>query len=155
MVCSSFKGDYAAFPGTLIGNLSKEGISVESEAEHAEIDCRKLKNYWVSQPLNNKFGRLGCIELLDLNNRTDEQVKTLCKLFSTFYDMLVNMEQLGIALSKVILPVLGSGNQNIELCYIIPPLINQCMRALAEIECLEKSHFAIMILKRLKSLSQC
>lgn len=128
---------------------------MESEAEHAEIDCRKLKNYWVSQPLNNKFGRLGCIELLDLNNRTDEQVKTLCKLFSTFYDMLVNMEQLGIAPSKVILPVLGSGNQNIELCYIIPPLINQCMRALAEIECLEKSHFAIMILKRLKSLSQC
>ena len=79
LVCSAFKGDYAAFPGTLIGNLSKEGISVESEAEHAEIDCRKLKNYWVSQPLNNKFGRLGCIELLNLNNRTDEQVKTLCK----------------------------------------------------------------------------
>ena len=128
LVCSAFKGDYAAFPGTLIGNLSKEGISVESEAEHAEIDCRKLKNYWVSQPLNNKFGRLGCIELLNLNNRTDEQVKTLCKLFSTFYDMLVNMEQLGIAPSKVILPVLGSGNQNIELCYIIPPLKNHILR---------------------------
>lgn len=66
LVCSAFKGDYAAFPGTLIGNLSKEGISVESEAEHAEIDCRKSKNYWVSQPLNNKFGRLGCIELLGI-----------------------------------------------------------------------------------------
>lgn len=152
LVCSSFKGDYAAFPGTLIGNLSKEGISVESEAEHAEIDCRKSKNYWVSQPLNNKFGRLGCIELLDLNNRTDEQVKTLCKLFSTFYDMLVNMEQLGIAPSKVILPVLGSGNQNIELCYIIPPLINQCMRALAEIECLEKITFCDYDIEKVKKL---
>lgn len=152
LVCSSFKGDYAAFPGTLIGNLSKEGISVEREAEHAEIDCRKLKNYWVSQPLNNKFGRLGCIELLDLNNRTDEQVKTLCKLFSTFYDMLVNMEQLGISPSKVILPVLGSGNQNIELCYIIPPLINQCMRALAEIECLEKITFCDYDIEKVKKL---
>ena len=43
LVCSSFKGDYAAFPGTLIGNLSKEGISVESEAEHGKLTVENQK----------------------------------------------------------------------------------------------------------------
>ena len=76
LVCSAFKVDYAAFPGTLIGNLSKEGISVESEAEHAEIDCRKLKNYWVSQPLNNKFGRLG-LSLIHISFYTEQAVSDM------------------------------------------------------------------------------
>lgn len=46
MICwfvHHLKGITLRFLETLIGNLSKEGISVESEAEHAEIDCRKLK----------------------------------------------------------------------------------------------------------------
>lgn len=55
--------------------------------------------------------------------------------------MLVRMNRLGIAPSNVILPVLGSGNQKIELCYIVPPLINQCIRALTDIECLQTITF--------------
>lgn len=55
--------------------------------------------------------------------------------------MLVRMNRLGIAPSNVIMPVLGSGNQKIELCYIVPPLINQCIRALTDIECLQTITF--------------
>lgn len=154
LVCSAFKGKYGAFSGTLIGNLYEEGISVEELAEHPEIDGRKENNYWVSAPLNNKFGRLGCIELLDLQDSGEAEIKTLCKSFSTFYEMLVHMDRLGIAPVKVILPVLGSGNQKIELCYIVPPLINQCMRALTDIEHLETITFWDYDIDKVKMLIQ-
>lgn len=142
LVCSAFKGRYGALPGTLIGNLYENaGISVEEQAAHPEIDRRQSENYWVSSELNGRFKRLGCIELLDLTESGKEEIKTLCKSFSTFYNMLVRMNLLGIAPSNVILPVLGSGNQKIELCYIVPPLINQCIRALTDIECLQTITF--------------
>lgn len=153
LVCSAFKGHYAPFSKTLIGDLYERlHISVETEAMHPEIDCREQNNYWVSKPINSTINRIGCIELLDTVDSNNTEAKTLCKSFSTLYDMLQQMNKLGMAPSKVILPILGSGNQKIELCYIIPPLITQCKKALQDIDGLQKITFCDCNEKKVKEL---
>ena len=142
LVCSAFKRSYGAYHGTLIGNLyEKKGISVEAEAANPAIDCREQYNYWISRELDASFKRIGCIELLDLSENGKESLKELSESFSTLYELLIHMEKLGNAPGKVILPILGSGNQGIELCYIVPPLLIQCVKALEDIEQLEKITF--------------
>jgi hypothetical protein len=50
------------------------------------------------------------------------------------------------------MPVLGSGNQGLESCYIIPPLISQCMQALNQIPQLEEIVFYELNKKKAKQL---
>jgi hypothetical protein len=55
--------------------------------------------------------------------------------------MLEELAHQNIACHSIALPILGSGNQGIELCYIIPPLLSQCISALKDILQLEKITF--------------
>lgn len=163
LVCSAYKNKYAAYEGTLIGNLyAKKGISVEKEADNPELDCRKECNYWVSGVLEGDISRIGCIELLDISERDNTDIsrlKVICESFSSVYNMLVHMDKVGLSIKRVCLPVLGSGNQGIELCYIIPPLLKQCISALQDIEQIEEIVFcenncekATQLIEGLKSI---
>ena len=51
------------------------------------------------------------------------------------------MDQQGLGVEKVVLPVLGSGNQGLETCYIIPTLVAQSLRALNDIPQLKEIIF--------------
>lgn len=134
LVCSAYKDHYGAYPGTLIGNLyEKKQISVEEAAEEPEVDYRKQKNFWISKELDGEIRRVGCIELLDISYRDhpeDGHMEILKNSFSSLYEMLEHMDIFNIPMQRVVLPVLGTGNQGIEACYVIPPLVTQCIRAL-------------------------
>lgn len=134
LVCSAYKGHYGAYQGTLIGNLKeKKQISVEKEAETPVCDCREQSNFWISKELDGDIRRIGCIELLDISYREhpeDGQMEILKNSFSNFYEMLEKMEIYNLPMQKVVLPVLGTGNQRLEAGYVIPPLLEQCVRAL-------------------------
>lgn len=95
----------------------------------------------VSKETDSNFKRIACIELLDSSNKESENIKELCMSFATLYNMLDELDRQGIAPDDVILPVLGSGNQQIELCYIVPPLITQCIKALQNIKALKTITF--------------
>lgn len=142
LVCSVFKRAYSPFDGTLIKSLyDNKNISVGKEAESPLIDYRDKCNYWVSKETGSNFKRIACIELLDSSNKESENIKELCMSFATLYNMLDELDRQGIAPDDVILPVLGSGNQQIELCYIVPPLITQCIKALQNIKALKTITF--------------
>lgn len=149
LVCSAFKKHYGAYPSTLIGELQRvRKISVEEEACCPEIDRRDEKNYWVSRELSNEIiKRIACIEILDapangqknLNDMSD--LRLLSEIFGRLYELLADMVAEGIPVERVALPILGSGNQGIEVCYIIPPLLEQCICALKEISQLKEIVF--------------
>jgi len=144
LVCSAYKNSYHPYSGTLIGNLyEKKKISVEELAENPDVDLREY-GCWVSHELKGTFRRLACVELLspvsddsiDINNSI-----ALKSTFSTLRFMLEELSKKDNSIRSIALPILGSGNQKIELCYIVPPLLSQCSAALENIPQLESITF--------------
>ena len=135
LVCSAFKNDYAATARSLIGALwLQRKISVSALAADPAID---LKEYgcWLSNTIDDNFHRIACVELIDYFNYepVTPENKFLKQAFSTFCFLLEQASIKGIPLHSVALPILGTGDQEIEECFIIPPLIQQCLRVLKTI----------------------
>lgn len=133
-VCSAFKNDYLPTYRSVIGKLYRLGIDVKALSAEPEMD---LKNFgvWISQKTSNdKFKRICCVELLsatdkfDIDNHAVDII--LKKTFSTLKYAIEQASIAGMDTKRIILPILGAGAQEIELCYIIPPLINQTLSIL-------------------------
>ena len=144
LFCSAYKGDYYPVWRTLIGGLwSEKRISVQELAKYPELDMRSM-GCWLSKEIPGNFKRIGCVELIDPEKRLDKAYLTEITLKSTFSTMRFMLEQAAIRqipVRSVALPILGTGNQGIELYYIAVPLIHQCIRALETIEGLEEITF--------------
>lgn len=132
LVCSAFKNDYIPTPRSLIGALLfQKQISVQQLAVNPSIN---LKNYgcWLSNEIEDNFHRIACVELIDYNSAEEilDETKMLRSAFSTFRFLLEQASIHGIPLRSVALPILGTGEQCIEDCFIVPPLVEQCLTAL-------------------------
>lgn len=143
LVCSAFKNDYIPTPRSLIGSLLfKKNISVQNLAQNPSIDFKAF-GCWLSQPTSSNFHRIACVELIDYHQRqSTAATNTILKSsFATFRFLLEQANIHGIPVKSVALPILGTGNQNIEVCFVIPPLIQQCLNALNTIPELETITF--------------
>ena len=93
-VCSAYKRKYGVYPGTVFETLyNKMNISVEEEAERAELDYRESGDFWISRDLGHSIKRIACIELLDISCRNDSEegnLKFLCKGFLNNLDKETN-----------------------------------------------------------------
>lgn len=153
LICSAFKGSYMAdgkAARTLIGNLkSKKNISVEELAKEPQMDFKADKNCWVSKAISgSNISRIACVEILEPDENENENqnkeaniIKVLKETFASVYYLLKQMSGERLPLKRIVLPILGNGNQDIELDFIIPPLISQCTRALKDIPELEEIVF--------------
>ena len=145
VACSSFKGDYIPVQRTLIGSLwNKQHISVSDLSVAPALDLRSM-GCWLSKETGNpRFHRVACIELLDYHKSYESgEIETtmLKSAFSTLRFLLEQAEIHGVTVKHVALPVLGAGAQGIDLHYIIPPLVSQCLNALQQISSLEQIDF--------------
>ena len=144
VICSAFKNDYLPLPRTLIGSLLEhKNIYVGGLAENPAIDLKE-QGCWVSREIDNSFKQIACVELLDYNNIYDEDFnasKILTSTFSTLKIMLEELARKNKPCRSIALPVLGGGSQGFELCYIVPPLLSQCISALKNIPQLESITF--------------
>ena len=148
--CSAFKGDYTPIPRTLIyALLRNKKINVEKLSENKEIDLSQFGG-WLSKEIDNSnFKRLGCIEILSFQEFVQslygEKILKIDRILSQSFMTLSYLVQQAsfsnIPVKKIALPILGAGNQEIELEYIIPPLLAQSLSLLKTIETLEEITF--------------
>ena len=130
VVCSAFKGDYMPSRSSLIGALhSKRGIDVEQLARQPELDFRTT-GCWLSRDTGAVYRRIACVELISLMDslrKKEQSCNTIIqKSFSTLRFLLEQAHFSGIRVETIALPLLGTGNQGIDLTYVSTPLLTQC-----------------------------
>lgn len=130
VVCSAFKNDYLPTPRSLIGALAeKKGIDVMALAEEPELDFRPT-GCWLSRDTGADYRRIACVELISWRDKArheDQATNTIIqKSFSTLRFLLEQAAFSGIPVKTVALPLLGTGEQGIDLTFISSPLLSQC-----------------------------
>lgn len=156
VVCSAFKNNYVPVPRTLIGALWDEcGISVKHLAQKPALDVKSM-GCWLSQEIPAKFHRVACVEILDLYQLQTSLAQSAQRTAGAFSSLRFVLEQAdfhGITIRSVISPLLGAGNQGIEMGYITGPLIRQCMQALQSIDSLERFTFCERSMEKAEALA--
>ena len=156
LVCSAYKNIYASVPGTLISSLLFKGISVTELSYDRELDLSQL-GAWMSKETKGSFSRIAVIELLEFNKTVTQEYIENSNLKGAFYTLRFLLEQAalrGIPVRKIILPILGTGNQKIDLNYIAAPLMKQCLLALHSIPELEEIDICDLNREKIDSLAK-
>ena len=137
LVCSAFKSNYVPIPGSAIETLyTKEGIDVCALSEDPEMDLRDM-GCWLSKRTERRFSRIACVEILSLTEANDafgSTDKLLTSTFSTLRFLCDQADLRSIPLRRIIMPILGAGQQNIDINYVAPALLSQMIRALDSID---------------------
>lgn len=138
LICSAFKNRYWPTNQSLIGELLwNRNISVDLLADDPEIDMRD-QGFWLSKETDSNFKRIGCIELLEYGHEHDPTPYILKAKYSTMRYVLEQAAYHRISVSKVAMPFLGVGEQNIELSYMACILFEQFRIALSTIDGLKE-----------------
>ena len=98
----------------------------------------------MSQDLEGKIRRIACVELQDVRDMYFGIEMDSVELNSSFMTMRFILEQAaarGIPVQKIALPMLGTGNQKLDLSYSSTALLTQCKMALQTIDSLNEIVF--------------
>lgn len=129
VVCSAFQRNYRPTRSSLIGALlHQKGIDVEALSHDPELDFRNV-GCWLSRNTGADYRRVACVELIkesDFLEDSEQSVNTIIrKAFSTLRFILEVAELSGIPVETITTPILGAGNQNIDIGFIAAPLVTQ------------------------------
>lgn len=132
LTTSAFEGSYVPTPRSVFRALHNIGISVESLACRPFMDLRKTCHTWLSEavPHPGNIQRIGCIELLsysrlDLPPESLEQ--SMINSIRAYFRMLDIAAIYGVPMETVAMPLLGSGDQQINANLLMIPLLNECV----------------------------
>lgn len=135
LICSAFKNDYLPTSSSLIGSLLlQKQISVEKLSVNPTINLKKY-GCWLSQAIHDNFHRIACIELIDDDNLDSVTFESrfFKQVFSSFNILIEQANREGMPIQSIALPILGTGDQQIEECFIVPVLVRQCIDMLKTI----------------------
>lgn len=137
MTVSSFYRDYTNVRGTLFGALADQNIDISSMAPDPEIDLRKQCNIWLSKETSDEallpIKRIGCIETSPYyagRNGMKKKEEMMLASIQAYFRMLEIASIMGISVEQIVMPALGTGNQQISADLVITPLLNECIRFL-------------------------
>ena len=134
VICSAYKGRYYPTEKSFIGTLFwDKNISVDMLAQRPAIDMRE-SGFWLSEETDSNFKRIGCMELLTYGKEKENVPVILKSKFSTMRYVLEQATINGISVSKVAMPLMGAGEEGIELPYIASALFRQAEMALLTID---------------------
>lgn len=159
VVCSAFKNDYAPTFSSLIGALQwQRNISVDDLARTPELDLKAM-GCWLSGETGTDFRRIACVELLSHRESLgfDEECRIDLIIRKTFSTLRYLLEQANICLipmKTVAMPVLGTGDQQIQLPYVLGTLIAQCQAILQTNDGVEKIVFYERDAQRAKLIAE-
>lgn len=121
LAMSAFPNDYKALEGSLVYALAQKGFSVEAIAKEKEADLREQLNCWLSKPLPKKdqeqfnFKKILCFEPGEKIKEPDNIVGNIFRCINTF---VFNDTH-----NTVIMPMIGTGYQQVSLEKILPALL--------------------------------
>ena len=133
LTVSAFKNNYVPTIRSMIGTLYREwGISVAKEAQNPFLDLRDFCGCWISRRIqeteqNPYLGRIGCLEMSSFRSDSSEK---LLVLIQSYFQTLNLLALQNIPLERVVLPLLGTGDQAINPRRIVVPLINETLQYL-------------------------
>jgi hypothetical protein len=143
LVVSAFERSYAPVPGTLIGRLH-EAYGLQLKALPIALDLRSSPlKCWVSAELDwpdesnqlSRFRRIAVIEGLMEWSDADDLLPW--PPFNRLFSLLALLPMRQIACATVASPLLGSGNQGLDVVAHYPELLNayhQAFRHVPELE---------------------
>lgn len=144
LTISCFKEKYLPIPKTLIqALLDNLDINVSELAMHPMIDLRDFGNVWISNETsaNESIGRIGAIEMSAYEINADEWKNDkdgVLSIVHTYFQLLEMAAGRGVDMKTVGMPVLGAGQQSIDVDFIAIPLINECIDFLKRCKGVEK-----------------
>ena len=106
LIVSAFPDDYYPTRNSLIGALSRAGVSVAELAEHKEVDLRHFSSCWLSRPIERpgiNFRRVLCFEP-GYRGKAPEVVGDVFRSMVPFTTGTP-------PITKVAMPLLASGDQ--------------------------------------------
>ena len=132
LTVSAFVGSYSPSPHTMFKALQDHGISAMMLAMAPEINLKVPCHTWLSKEIKKKdsnIKRLGCVELLGNFFRSDSSMteQSMISTIRSYFAMLDIASVYNIKMDTIVLPLLGSGNQNISSNLILVPLFNECI----------------------------
>lgn len=133
LAVSAFAGGYSASKGTVLGSiLERHGLSIREEADRPEIDLRAQFGIWISRRLKGlPFARVICVEIVGGVNDPEQAMENL-------YVGLAVLEAKGIPVRTIATPLLGAGDQEIDVELLVAPLIKKTTEALHRSRTLER-----------------
>ena len=133
LTTSAFRNSYDPTPRTLFNALHNIGISVMDLAAHPALDLREMCHVWLSgdtRAPGTHIRRIGCIELSPLWYECvveDDHTQSMVNSIRAYFQMLDIAATYGIPMDTVALPLLGSGDQDIDSNLIMIPIITECI----------------------------
>jgi hypothetical protein len=124
LVISAFKRGYHPTPGTLIHALEvNANIVINDLAKNPLYDFRETLNSWVSNKVDHtKFNHVICLEGLAQTHFSGGDIE---HVLEDLLAVIAVLQQKGININTIALPFLGTGNQQIELEFLVPLLIKK------------------------------
>lgn len=154
VICSAYKNRYYPTARSVIGSLFWEkNISVDMLASTPCIDMRD-KGFWLSEEIDSNIKRIGCLELLDYHDVKNNIAIILKSKFSTMRYVLEQAAYSDIKIAKVAMPLVGAGEEGIELSYIASVLYQQLELSLTGIEEVEEINIYEKDAEKAKSLKE-
>ena len=133
LMLSAFQNDYIPTDRSIIGALYREwGISVEEKAQNPLLDLRSFCGCWISRRIqeteqNPCLRRIGCLEMSPFQSGFSKNFLVRIQSYFQALDLLAIQN---IPLERVVLPLLGAGDQAINPRQIVVPLINETLQYL-------------------------
>lgn len=136
LAVSVFANDYGPLPGTVVGALYlNHGIRLDRLLSNCAFDLRSALCCWVSEELSNLlFSRILCVELLDRGFSVEEVLQNV-------FVVLSMLEAKGVPIRTFALPLLGTGNVDLDLALVIRTLLHCALDHLRRSESLQRIQF--------------
>jgi hypothetical protein len=125
LVISAYPDDYTPTPGSLIGALHREGISVRELAQRKAVDLRHAFSCWLSEDLGASFDQVGFRRVLcfePLIRGAPEAV------VGEIFQSLMPFVHGSPPINTLAMPLVASGDQGVPVDAILTPLLEAATR---------------------------
>jgi len=124
LLVSAKKNSYYPTPGTLIKALKDNlSINIRSLEKQQKIDLKNALNCWITSSHNsNNFKH---IMVLELDQPKESKNLTIRQAFKNMFISISVLQQMGIEIKVIALPVLGTGWLNLDSKTVITSLLEE------------------------------